>query len=176
MKGIDEIRFALVVILAGLVIMPDRAYAQRADAEPAATQAECAPSLALRTNMLYDLAAVPNIGVELGLGRGWSYGADLKYGWWTDNYKFFHRTFAFGLNVRKYFGAPEGGKRDFGRVYDGRSLTGHHIGVYGGFLTYDYELAAGAISAITVRTGADMPEWTTVTRSRWPGGSIWILR
>lgn len=140
MKGIDEIRFALVVILAGLVIMPDRAYAQRADAEPAATQAKCAPSIALRTNMLYDLAAVPNIGVELGLGRGWSCGADLKYGWWTDNYKFFHRTFAFGLNVRKYFGAPEGGKRDFGRVYDGRSLTGHHIGVYGGFLTYDYEL------------------------------------
>ncbi len=36
----------------------------------------------VRTNMLYDLLAVPNIGVQFYLGKGWSVTADWMYGWW----------------------------------------------------------------------------------------------
>lgn len=140
MKEKRKICFAFVAILAVSVTMPDAAHSQQIEELRMPATVKCAPSFAVRTNMLYDLAAIPNIGVELGLGRGWSYGADVDYGWWSNRDKFFWRTFAVGMNVRKYFGAPERGKRDFGRVYDGRSLTGHHIGIYGGFLTYDYEL------------------------------------
>lgn len=140
MRRFEKILLSAIVILTGTAILPETAYSQQIKDIPS-RNVKCAPSIALRTNMLYDLAAIPNLGIELGLGRNWSYGADLMYGWWSNQDKFFWRTFSFGMNVRKYFGGERAmTRRDFGRIYDGRSLTGHHIGFYGGFFTYDYEL------------------------------------
>ncbi len=41
--------------------------------------------LALRTNLLYDAAAVPNLGLILPLAKGWSVSADAYYADWTNS-------------------------------------------------------------------------------------------
>lgn len=88
------------------------------------------PFMALKTNMLYDAALVPNIGIEFFLGKGWTIGADWMYAWWRiDRKHYYWRTYGGDLYVRKYFGKKAGVK----------PLQGHHLGVYGQILTYDME-------------------------------------
>ena len=87
-------------------------------------------NLLLKTNAVSDLLAAPNLGAELHLGRRWSAGANLTYGWWTDRDRFYWRTFATDVNVRKYFGGK-------GTAHP---LQGHHLGIFAGIVTYDYEL------------------------------------
>lgn len=87
--------------------------------------------MALKTNLFYDAALVPNIGAEFHLGRGWSVGASWMYAWWkSDRRHNYWRTYGGELDVRKYFGRRAGDK----------PLTGHHIGLYLQALTYDFEL------------------------------------
>lgn len=87
--------------------------------------------MALKTNMLYDAALVPNIGVEFYLGKGWTIGGNWMYAWWNSDRKHnYWRIYGGDLNVRKYFGKRAKEK----------PLTGHHLGVYGGIVTYDFEL------------------------------------
>ena len=84
----------------------------------------------IRTNMLYDVAAVPNIGVEFYLGKNISVGANWQYAWWkTDRKHRYWRTYGGDVNVRWWFGSAAHEK----------PLTGHHLGVYGQILTYDFE-------------------------------------
>ena len=84
----------------------------------------------IRTNMLYDAAAVPNIGVEFYLGGNISVGANWQYAWWkTDRRHRYWRTYGGDVNVRWWFGSAAHEK----------PLTGHHLGVYGQVLTYDFE-------------------------------------
>ena len=85
---------------------------------------------ALKTNLLYDAVLVPNIGVEASLGKGWSIGGNWMYAWWSKNSSHrYWRIYGGELDVRKYFGAKASEK----------PLQGHHIGVYGQWLTYDLE-------------------------------------
>ena len=87
--------------------------------------------MALKTNMLYDAALVPNIDVEFHLGKGWTLGGNGMYAWWDNDRK--HncwRIYGGELDVRKYFGKRAKEK----------PLTGHHLGLYGGIVTYDFEL------------------------------------
>ena len=87
--------------------------------------------MALKTNMLYDAALVPNIGVEFYLGKGWSIGGNWMYAWWNSDRKHnYWRVYGGDLDLRKYFG----------RRAKEKPLTGHHLGVYGGIVTYDFEL------------------------------------
>lgn len=84
----------------------------------------------IHTNMLYDAAAVPNIGVEFYLGKNLSISGDWMYGWWkTDRRHRYWRTYGGEIALRWWFG----------RAAAEKPLTGHHIGVYGGVLTYDFE-------------------------------------
>ena len=84
----------------------------------------------IRTNMLYDAAAVPNIGVEFYLGKNMSVGANWQYAWWkTDRRHRYWRAYGGDVNVRWWFGSAAHEK----------PLTGHHLGVYGQILTYDFE-------------------------------------
>lgn len=39
--------------------------------------------MAVKTNLLYDAALVPNVGLEVYLGGGWSVGGDWMYAWWS---------------------------------------------------------------------------------------------
>lgn len=87
--------------------------------------------MAVKTNMLYDAFLVPNIGVEFYLGDYWSVGANWMYAWWHSNrHHNYWRTYGGDLEVRRWFGSKA----------DEKPLTGHHVGVYGQMLTYDFEL------------------------------------
>ena len=86
--------------------------------------------MAVKTNLLYDAALVPNIGVEFYLKEGWSVGAGWMYGWWKkDRIHWYWRAYGGDVTVRKWLG----------KKAEEKPLTGHHIGVYGQVLTYDFE-------------------------------------
>lgn len=92
--------------------------------------------MALKTNMLYDAAMLPNIGAEFYLGKNWSIGANWIYGWWdTDRTHWYWRAYGGDITVRRWFGAKA----------DEKPLTGHHLGVYGGIITYDFEFGGTGI-------------------------------
>lgn len=87
--------------------------------------------MGIKSNLLYDLLLVPNIGAEFYLGKNWSIAGDWMYGWWkNDNAHWYWRIYGGGLSVRKWFGKEANEK----------PLTGHHIGVYGQVMTYDFEV------------------------------------
>ncbi len=86
--------------------------------------------MTLKTNMLYDLAAVPNLSAEFYLGRNWSVSADGMYAWWSkDSRQRYWRIYGGELTVRRWFGSAAGRK----------PLTGHHVGAYAGAVTFDFE-------------------------------------
>jgi hypothetical protein len=83
---------------------------------------------AVKTNLLYDIALLPNIAIEFPLGQHWSMEIEGQWSWW--NTKITHnncwRIQSVGLETRKWLGdkslAP---------------LTGHYLGIYGMAGTYD---------------------------------------
>ena len=86
--------------------------------------------IALKTNMLYDALALPSLSAEFYLGKNFSAVANWTYGWWdTDRTHHYWRAYGGDLAVRWWFGKKAMEK----------PLTGHHIGVYGGIFTYDFE-------------------------------------
>ena len=86
--------------------------------------------MAVKTNLLYDALLVPNAGVEFYLGKGFSASGSWMYAWWKKNRRHrYWRIYGGELAIRKYFCRPEGGS----------PLSGHHLGVYGQILTYDFE-------------------------------------
>ena len=99
----------------------------------AVPQLRKAPSpfyMSLRTNMLYDLGLVPNIGADFYLSKNFSLSAFWTYAWWkTDRKHWYWRTYGGDVALRYWFGKAAAAK----------PLTGHHIGIYAQALTYDFE-------------------------------------
>ena len=86
--------------------------------------------MSVKTNMLYDALAIPNIGVEFYLGKGWSVSGNWMYGWWDKGSKHrYWRIYGGEIAVRKWIG----------RKAAETPLRGHHIGLYGQLFTYDFE-------------------------------------
>ena len=86
---------------------------------------------ALKTNMLYDVLATPNIGVEFYVGRNFSVAANWHFAWW--NMKKREKNWCnYGgdIALRKWFG-----KRAMQT-----HLSGHHVGLYSQMMTYDVAL------------------------------------
>lgn len=102
--------------------------------------------MAAKTNMLYDCLLVPNAGLEFYLGGNMSIAANWMYAWWkTDRRHRYWRVYGGDLALRWWFG----------RAAAEKPLTGHHIGVYGQLLTYDFEFGGkGQIAGV-------------------PGGDLW---
>ena len=87
--------------------------------------------LAARTNMLYDLALVPHVGVDIYLGKNFSLSGNWMYSWWkNDNIHWYWRTYGGDAGIRYWFG----------KAANAKPLTGHHVGLYGQIITYDFEL------------------------------------
>ena len=86
--------------------------------------------MALKTNMLYDALAVPNVGIEFYVGRNWSLTGDWTYAWWDKDSS--HRYW-------RVYGGTVGVRRWFGRAARRKPLTGHHLGVNAGAVTFDFE-------------------------------------
>ncbi len=84
----------------------------------------------LRTNMLFDALLLPNIGAEFYVGKNLSIIGNWMYGWWDkDRLHRYWRAYGSDLGLRWWFGKKAHEK----------PLTGHHIGIYGGVVTYDFE-------------------------------------
>ena len=88
---------------------------------------------ALKSNLLYDALLVPNLSLEASIGSGWTLGAGGMLAWWSKNAKHrYWRIYGGDLEIRKYFGT----------LSKSKPLQGHHLGIYGDFLTYDFEFGA----------------------------------
>lgn len=86
--------------------------------------------MGVKTNLLYDVLALPSIGVEFYVGKNWSVVGNWTYGWWDrDRTHRYWRAYGGDIAIRKWFG----------KAADIKPLTGHHIGVYAGVVTYDFE-------------------------------------
>lgn len=87
----------------------------------------------LKSNLLYDALLVPNLSLEASIGSGWTLGAGGMLAWWSKDAKHrYWRIYGGGLEIRKYFGT----------LSKSKPLQGHHLGIYGDFLTYDFEFGA----------------------------------
>lgn len=86
-------------------------------------------NLAVKTNLLYDAALVPNLGIEWRFSDHISANANWMYAWWSRDSKHdYWRIYGGDVELKYWFGHKSG-----------RKLTGHHLGVYGGVVTYDFE-------------------------------------
>lgn len=84
----------------------------------------------IRSNLLLDALALPNIGAEIYLGKNISLIGNWMYGWWDINRRHYYwRAYGGDLGVRYWFG----------KMAHEKPLTGHHIGLYAGAVTYDFE-------------------------------------
>lgn len=86
--------------------------------------------MALKTNMLYDALALPSVGAEFYLGKNFSIVGNWTYGWWDTNRRHrYWRAYGGDVALRWWFGSKA----------EAKPLTGHHVGLYGGIFTYDFE-------------------------------------
>ena len=121
-----------LLILAWSILIAFGASAQEAnpDAQASSGGEKKPVYMAVKTNLLYDLAFVPNIGLEVSLGKKWSMVGNWMYAWWKcDHRNNYWRTYGGELEFRKWFGPKASAK----------PLTGHHLGVYLQGVTYDFE-------------------------------------
>lgn len=95
------------------------------------------PVVALRTNLLYDAVLVPNIGVEVGLGKGFTLAADW-FGTWlfSDKNHWYWQGYGGYLTARYYFDKDN---PQYSLTPGQMLSSGHHVGIYGTALTYDVE-------------------------------------
>ena len=88
---------------------------------------------ALKSNLLYDALLIPNLSLEASIGSGWTLAAGGMLAWWSKDAKHrYWRIYGGDLEIRKYFGT----------LSKSKPLQGHHLGIYGDFLTYDFEFGA----------------------------------
>lgn len=108
--------------------------------------------MSLKTNMLYDALALPSVGAEFYVGKNWSVGVNWTYGWWSKNDRHrYWRAYGGDLNLRRWFG----------RKAQEKPLTGHHLGIYAGVVTYDFELGGkGYMGGLPHRTLWDRCNYT----------------
>lgn len=89
--------------------------------------------MAVKNNLLSDLALLPNIAVEIPFGKGYRWSAEVEghWSWWDSgaNDYHFHRIQMAGVEVRRWFANKTG-----------NPLNGWYAGIYGFGGTYDIRL------------------------------------
>lgn len=92
----------------------------------------------VRTNLLYDAAAVPNIGLDVYLSKHISLGVNWMYAWWKcDHRNIYWRDYGGDVHLDYWFDPT-------------LKWSGHHLGVYGQMQTFDFEWK---------KRGYQMPKW-----------------
>lgn len=96
------------------------------------------PVVALRSNLMYDAFLLPNIGIEVGLPKNFTIGADW-FGTWihSNKHHIYWQGYGGYLTLRYYFG-KQAAECPF---------TGHHVGIYGSCLTHDIEFGGKGYQA-----------------------------
>ena len=88
------------------------------------------PLFAVKTNLLFDAALMPNIELEVPIGKRWSLNGEYMFPWWLINDdRYCLQILMGGLEVRYRPGRRSG--RDV--------LTGHFLGLYAGGGKYDLQ-------------------------------------
>lgn len=110
--------------------------------------------MAIKTNMLYDVLLIPNVGVEFYVGSGLSIATNWMYAWWkNDREHYYWRVYGGDITIRKWFG----------RKAIEKPLTGHHIGAY--FQTVTYDIETGGRGYMGGEPGGDIFD-----RANWIAG------
>lgn len=87
--------------------------------------------LAVKNNVLYDLALAPNIELEFSIGKRWSLNTEYKCPWWLNQeHNFCYQLLSGGVEARCWLGNRKIRSR----------LTGHFLGVYAEGGAYDFQL------------------------------------
>lgn len=115
--------------------------------------------------MLFDVAAVPNVGAEFYVGRNLSIGAQWMYAWWSKaNRNRYWRIYGGDVSARYWFG----------RANSLKPLTGHHVGIYAGVFTFDFQW--GGKAYLGGRPGGNLWERCMVNTGVEYGYSLPIAR
>lgn len=81
---------------------------------------------AIESNLLYDAAVIPNIGVEIAVWRGLTVGASYQYIWMRNSsHTRWHRFEGTEATANWYFDTP---------------FSGHHVGIYAQMCTWDFTI------------------------------------
>lgn len=87
--------------------------------------------VALKNNMIYDLALAPNVEVEFSTGKRWSLNTEYKCPWWLNSRNgFCYQLLSGGVEVRCWLGNRNLCNR----------LTGYFLGLYTEGGVYDFQL------------------------------------
>lgn len=125
----NRVLLILITLLMGGSITT--ASSQNVSSDTVSAEILC-PKLALRTNLLYDAALVPNVGVEWFVDQHWSVAANVMYIWLkNDSRHRYWRLFSTDVEGRYWLKANDGDLR-----------TGHHFGAYAAFYRYDFEFGS----------------------------------
>lgn len=88
---------------------------------------------ALKTNLLYDAALMPNVELEVPIGKRWSVNGEYMFPWWLlKNNRYCLQIMAGGLEGRYWM------KNPMNKNWQ-EALTGHFLGLYAGGGKYDLQ-------------------------------------
>ena len=88
--------------------------------------------LAVKNNLLYDLALAPNLEVEIPIGKRWSLNTEYKCPWWLNHkHNFCYQLLSGGVEGRYWLGNRQERNR----------LTGHFVGIYAEGGVYDFQFS-----------------------------------
>ena len=81
------------------------------------------PLLAVKSNLLFDLASALNVELEVPMGKRWSVAGEWMFPWWRSNKSDLTMQLLAGHGEIRYW-LGDRAKRDV--------MTGWHLGLYGG--------------------------------------------
>lgn len=91
------------------------------------------PLFAVKTNLLFDAALMPNIEIEVPIGNRWSVNGEYMFPWWLlDGDKYSLQILTGGLEGRYWLGSRE-------NRMNRKVMTGHFLGLYAGGGKYDLQ-------------------------------------
>ena len=121
------------------------------------------PWFAVKTNLLYDLAAAPNIELEVFGGKNQKYSLLAEYTapWWRWNkLNFSYQIQVIGMELRRWFRPRCANRRP--------TLCGHFVGLYAAGARYDFEKSK-------VGDQADVVSFGLTYGYAWPIAPHWNI-
>lgn len=106
---------------------------------------DCYPRIGIKTNLLHDIVLTPDVGIEVSVAKKFSMSVEGVYAWRSNDSRHRYWRIRGGtLEMRIWLGES----------HIERSLTGHHIGIYGSFHDYDFEFGGKGWQSPTPTYGA----------------------
>lgn len=103
------------------------------------------PLFAIKTNLLFDLATLINVEIEVPIGQRWSIAGEWIFPWWTscgNSSNSWQSGSSSSRNTLEILNANLEGKYWFGDRTNLPVMTGWFAGIYGGWGKYDLECNA----------------------------------